>query len=381
MRTIIKTVMIIFVVLSYFTGVFALNDHPEIKTLEIGAKAPDFSLKGVDGKIYTLKDFQDAKILVIIFSCNHCPTAQAYEDRIISIASEYKPKSVDVAVISSTATNALLYSEQDYSDLGDSYDEMIIRAKNKGFKFPYLYDGDKQECALAYGPAATPHCFVFDKDRKLCYCGRVDGHEKPGTGNGEDLRSAIDATLKGQPVATPVTKVFGCSIKWSWKSQGTIEDDKRWAQLPVTLNETDTTGVKQLVKNDTTGKLRLINVWATWCGPCATEFPDLVTLQRMYGKRSFEFISISLDKPNKKEDVLKFLQKAEAANCKNFIFNLDDEYKLIDAVDSKWQGALPYTIIVEPGGKIVYRSQGQVDLVELRKAIIENKYMGRFYNR
>ncbi len=135
-----------------------------------------------------------------------------------------------------------------------------------------------------------------------------------------------------------------------------------------------------IIKNDSTGKLRLINVWATWCGPCAGEFPDLVTIDRMYRDRSFEFISISADKINKKDDVLKFLKKVEASN-KNYIFNLDDVYKLIDAVDPKWQGGLPYTLLIEPGGKIVYRNQGTIDPAELKRIIVENSYMGRFYNR
>ncbi len=380
MKKLIKPTLTVLFILSYFGSVFTQNTHPDIKTLEIGTKAPDFNLLGVDGKTYTLKDFENSGVLVIIFSCNHCPTAQAYENRIIAISADYKQKGVAVVVISSTSPSALNLSEEDYSDMGDTYDEMKVRAKTKAYNFPYLYDGDDQKCALAYGPAATPHCFVFDKDRKLKYVGRIDANEKPGTGNGEDLRNAIDAVLIGKPVTNQVTKVFGCSIKWSWKSEYTQQLYKKWAQLPVTLNEIDVNGVKELVKNDSTGKLRLINIWATWCGPCANEFPDLVIIDRMYRKRSFEFITISADKPDKRSDVLKFLQNEEASN-KNFIFNKNDVYELIEAVDPNWQGALPYTMIIEPGGKIIYRNQGMIDPLELKKTIVENKYMGRYYNK
>lgn len=362
------------------TSLLSQTTHPEPRTLEIGAKAPEFSLPGVDGKTYTLKDFDEARVLVIIFSCNHCPTAQAYEDRIISVANEYKPKGVDVVVISSNSVKALNYSELDYSDMGDSYEEMKIRAKSKGFPYPYLFDGDEQKCALAYGPAATPHCFVFDSNRKLQYAGRVDANEKPGTGKAEDLRNAIDEVLAGKTVSLPATKVFGCSMKWYWKAEYTQELYKKWSQLPVNIEEIDVKGISELIKNDSTGKLRLINVWATWCGPCAGEFPDLVIIDRMYRKRSFEFVTISADKPARKEEALKFLKGEEASN-KNYIFNKDNVYELIEAVDPAWQGALPYTLLVEPGGKIIYRNQGLINPAELKKLIVENKYMGRFYNR
>ena len=281
-------------------------------------------------------------------------------------------------MISPNSTKALNYSELGYSDLGDSFEEMKIRAVNKKFPFPYLYDGDKQETALAYGPVATPHCFVFDSSRILKYVGRVDGSEKPGTGRGEDLRRAIDAILAGEPVSEPITKVFGCSIKWSWKSEYTEKLYKQWAELPVTIEEIDFTGIKDLIKNSTSGKLRLINFWATWCGPCITEFPDLVIIDRMYRGRPFEFITISADKQARKGEALNFLRKQEASN-KNYIFNDDDVYKLIEAVGNDWQGALPYTLLVEPGGKIVYKKQDMIDPPEMKKLIVDSKLIGRYY--
>jgi thiol-disulfide isomerase/thioredoxin len=357
---------------------YSQTTHPEPKTLEPGSKAPDFSLNGVDGKMYSLKDFERAKVLVVIFSCNHCPTAQAYEDRIISIANDYKAKGVDLVMISPNSTKALNYSELGYSDMGDSYEEMKIRAADKNFPFPYLYDGDDQKSALAYGPVATPHCFVFDADRILKYAGRVDGSEKPGTGKGEDLRNAIDEVLAGEPVKNPVTKVFGCSIKWSWKSDYTQKLYKQWAELPVTLEEIDVQGIRDLIKNSSSGKVRFINFWATWCGPCITEFPELVIIDRMYRGRSFEFITVSADKQARKADALNFLKKQEASN-KNYIFNDDDVYKLIEAVENDWQGAIPFTILVEPGGKILYKKQDIIDPLEMKRLIVDSKFIGRYY--
>jgi thiol-disulfide isomerase/thioredoxin len=378
MKNLLKPLFIILMLLLCPGMVFSQTIQQEPKTLEPGSKAPDFNLLGVDGKNYRLKDFDKAKTLVIIFSCNHCPTAQAYEDRMISIARDYKPKGVELIVISPNSGKALNYSELGYSDMGDSYEEMKLRAADKKFPFPYLYDGDDQKSALAYGPVATPHCFVFDRNRILRYAGRLDGAEKPGTGNGEDLRNAIDAVLAGQPVKNPVTKVFGCSVKWSWKSDYTQKLYKQWAELPVTLEAIDIQGVKDLIKNSSSGKVRLINFWATWCGPCITEFPDLVIIDRMYRGRSFEFITISTDKQARKTDALSFLKKQEASN-KNYIFNDDDVYKLIEAVDNDWQGALPFTLLIEPGGKILYKKMDMIDPLEMKRLIVDSKFIGRYY--
>ena len=376
-----QTVLIVLVLLSCFvTGYSQPETHPTPPTLAIGSKAPDFSLLGVDGKTYSLKDFDNSSVLVVIFTTTHCPTSQAYEDRIISITNDYKQKGVAVVLINSSNDNAVNLSELGYTDLDDSYENMKIRVKDKGYNFPYLYDGLEQKAATAYGPVATPHTFVFDKDRILQYCGRIDGKEKPGTGNGEDLRNAIDAVLAGTPIATPVTKVFGCSIKWAFKEEATQRLYKQWAELPVTVEEIDVKGIKDLIGDTTSDKLRLINIWATWCGSCVTEFPDLVVIDRMYRGRPFEFITISADNISRKGDVLKFLQKQQASN-KNYIFNKDDVYELIEAVDPLWQGALPYTMLIEPDGKIVYRMQNTIDPLEMKKMIVDSKYIGRYFNR
>ncbi len=356
---------------------FAQPDQ-EHKTLAIGAGAPDFSLPAVDGKTYTLASFGSSKILVIIFTCNHCPTAQAYEDRIIKLTADYAGKGVAVVAIMPNDPMSITLSELDFTDLSDSFEEMKIRAREKRFNFPYLYDGDTQTTAKAYGPAVTPHIFVFDEKRRLRFRGRIDDVEDPAkTPRHFDTRNAIEALLANREVTTPTTKVFGCSTKWKEKSDWIVKAQQEWAKEPVQLNDIDVAGIKDLLKNDS-DKLRLINIWATWCGPCVTEFPEFITMNRMYRKRDFEFISISADDPAKKEKALQFLQKQQASNV-NYIFSGDDKYQLIEAVDPNWQGALPYTILVEPGGKIVYARQGIIDPLQMKKTIIEHPLLGRYY--
>jgi peroxiredoxin len=352
--------------------------HTDHKTLAIGSPAPDFKLPGIDGKTYSLSSFKNAAVLVIVFTCNHCPTAQAYEDRIIQLTKDYSAKSVAVVAISPNDPKSVRLDELGYSDLSDSFEEMKARAKQKHYNFPYLYDGDAQTTAIAYGPVATPHVFIFDKSRKLRYQGRIDNVEKPTKTPTElNTRDAIEALIQGKPVPVETTKVFGCSVKWAEKTSLVKKGNEEWAKEPVSLNTIEEPALKELLKNNT-DKLRLINIWATWCGPCVTEFPEFISINRMYRRRDFEFISISADDPTKKDKVLKFLQQQQASNT-NYLFASDDKYKLIEAIDPKWQGALPYTILVEPGGKIVYGKQGPIDPEEIKRMIVDHRLIGRVY--
>src|SRR5690348_9141292 len=180
-----------------------LRAAEQVKTLEIGAAAPDFDLLGVDGKRHKLHDFDHAKILVVIFTCNHCPTAQAYEGRIKQLYADYKDKGVALVAINPNNPDAIRLDELGYTDLSDSFEEMKIRAKEHGFQFPYLYDGDTQKVAHAYGVLATPHVFIFDQQRKLRYVGRIDDSDVKQVHH-QDARNAIEALLAGKPV--PVEK-------------------------------------------------------------------------------------------------------------------------------------------------------------------------------
>lgn len=362
---------------AFFTAKPAAVAETPVPTLEIGASAPDFRLPGVDGKFHSLSDFSDAKALVLVFTCNHCPTAQAYEERIQQIVNDYSDKGVALVAISPNSPIALLHEELGYSDMGDTFEDMQIRARDHKFTYPYLYDGDDHKVSIAYGPVATPHAYVFDQERKLQYVGRVDSSEKPGTGQGEDLRAAIDSVLAGQPVAVQTTKAFGCSVKWAWKNEWKIKIDKDWAAAPVELSTIDEAGIAELLKNDS-DKLRLINVWATWCGPCIIEYPDFIVIHRMFKDRAFEFVSLSADSPDAQEDVLKFLTSKNSA-VRNFQFHSDDQYALIEAIDPEWNGALPFTVLVEPGGKVVYRQEGAINPLELKRVIVDHPLIGRYY--
>ena len=358
-----------------FFGFIKIHDP---KTLEIGAAAPDFNLKGTDGKMYTLSSFSKSKILMIVFTCNHCPTAQAYESRIKQLVTDYKSKGVQVVAISPNDPSGIQLDELGYSDLSDSYEEMILRAKEQNFNFPYLFDGGTQEVANKYGPIATPHVFIFDEKRILRYSGRIDDVEDPKkTPKNFDTRNALDALVANKPVPVEKTKTFGCSIKWAEKIKLSKSEIEEWAKEPVALDTIDEAGIQNLLKNNSK-KLRLINVWATWCGPCVNELPDFMTINKMYRRRDFELITISADKLGKADKALQILQKIHASN-KNYIFKGDDTYKMIDLIDKDWQGALPYTLLVEPNGKVIYQKQGAIDPAKMKTLIVDHPLIGRVY--
>ncbi len=361
----------------------------EVHTLETGQKAPGFNLVGVDGQMHDLSEYDKSDVLAVLFTCNHCPTAQAYEQRMVDLVNDYKGKSVQLIAISGNDDKAVRLDELRFSDIGDSLEDMKYRAKDFGYNFPYLYDGDTQAATIAYGARATPHIFIFDKERKLRYQGRIDSNENPAKVTKTEARDAIDAILTGKEIEVVSTRAFGCSTKWSSKRESVKTDNEKWEALPVSLNPIKAEDVKALFAPSK--NYRLVNVWATWCVPCIAKFPKLVEVNRMYQHRNFEFMSISLDAIEMESKVKSFLEKEHSAIppksvskfkedgflTNNFIFEGDDREDFFKAFDPQWSGAIPYMIIISPEGEIVDRFESVVEISELRKALVG--YLGRYF--
>jgi peroxiredoxin len=357
----------------------------EVKTLEIGATAPEFNLPGIDGKKHALQDFSKAKVLAVIFTCNHCPEAYAASARIQETADLYKDKGVAVVAISGNDPLALRADELGYAPHGDSFEEMKLAAKEANWTIPYLYDGETQSVSRAYGAQSTPHVFVFDAERKLRYTGRMDeGYRKAGPVEKSQMRDAIESLLAGKEVAVPVTRSYGCSTKWSYKRDTVTKDNEAWLNREVTVDAMDAELAKSIVAN-ATDKVRLINFWATTCGPCVAEMPDLVETARRFQNRPFELITISTDPADDSKRVLAVLKAKNVATPKTREAAMKKENRtsnnyqvkdgqldaVADAISKDWNGALPYTVLVAPGGNIVWKHQGEVDAVEVRRQLVK----------
>ncbi len=369
-----KTLVTFFFLCSFIFQSWA-TDEP--KTLEIGSKAPDFKLQGINNKYYNLASFAKSKVLVIIFTSNHCPTAQAYEDRIMKITEDYKSKGVQVVGINPNSDVSVANGELAWTDINDSFNDMKIRAKDKKFNFPYLYDGITQATTTKYGAVATPHVFVFDQKRILQYQGRIDNDEHIGKHTTHELTDAIDAVLLGTKPVITSTKVFGCSIKWLSKVEWKKMQMDQWNAETATLENANIDTLKSIMANKDSGKYRLVNLWATWCGPCVAEFDDIVMIGKIYRNRDFELVTISLDEVKNKGKALAFLNKKHASN-KNYIVTTSNKYDLMEIIDPNWQGAIPYTLLIDPNGKVLYRKMGMIDPLTVKKNIVDN--LGRYFD-
>ncbi len=370
------------IVLGLGLSPLSLAEPPPV--LEIGKPAPDFSLPGIDGKTHALKDFKDAKILVVIFTANHCPDARAAAPRMAELQARYKDRGVAVVAISGNDHKALRPDELGYSPYGDSFEEMKPFATENGWTFPYLYDGETQAVTRAYGAQATPHAFVFDEQRVLRYSGRIDDMKRKfGPLDKGPVVDAIEALLAGKEVEVKTTVALGCSTKWIEKREAVAADQQRWEALEVVFDTLDAQGAAALAKNDTK-KLRVVNFWSTTCGPCVAEFPDLIDTARRFQNRPVEVITISLDPAADQAVVERFLKvrhaavpprhletlKAEGRKTNHYLFTGDPD-DLGKAMDPKWGGALPLTLLIAPGGRVLWRCNEEVDALELRKQIVK----------
>ena len=362
------------------------------KTLAIGDPAPDFSLPGIDGRTYSLKDFAGPDVLMVLFTSNHCPTSHAIEQRLQRLRADLRDRSFTLVAINPNHPEGIRIDELGFGEFNDSFEDMKPYAEKNGWDFPYLYDGETQSTARAYGCVATPHVFVFDRDRRLQYAGRFDDSRffDDDTVKSPDARNAIEALLDGRPVPVALTKPHGCSTKWREKRTEVAQIQESWTKIPVTIERLDDAGMEKLRANPTK-KHRLFNVWATWCAPCVEEFPDLVAISRQYDMREFELITISLDDPRQENRAKAFLERQgagltparqksaerEGRRTNHYLYEGANQEDLMTRLDPEWPGAVPHTVLVAPGGEILWRHNGVIDPAAARVAIV--KALGAYY--
>jgi peroxiredoxin len=339
------------------------GDRPRLAR---GAAAPDFSLPGTDGKQHTLRDYANSRVLAVVFTGNSCPASQLYEARLRALADDYRDRGVTLVAINPNSPAALQPQDLAFTDVGESLDDMKMRAAHRGISYPYLSDGESQAVARSFGVVGTPHIFVFDQQRTLQYEGRIDDSLQEGAVKARDARNAIDAVLAGGAAPVARTRVNGCPVKSAQGGSNTAQAEAGNPDVPLTMAGAD--DMKKLRQNGT-GKLLLINFWATWCVPCAAEFPALEATYRMYRPRNLEFVSVSVNDPEERAAVMKFLQEHRATHD-NRLFATSDVYGLQAAFDPNTPGAVPYTVLLAPNGDVVHQELGELDVMKLRRAIL-----------
>jgi len=342
-------------------------EHP---ILTIGSPAPDFALPGVDGKIHKLSDYANAKILAIVFECNHCPVSQLYESRVEKLYRDYRSKGVAFVAINPNNPKSIRLNELGYTDVTDSLEEMKIRTAFRHIEWPYLYDGETQGVSIKFGVVATPHIYLFDQGRKLQYQGRIDDNQREELVKTQDARNALEAMLAGKPVPVTDTNAFGCTTKWMSKATGVEEE---WAKIqgePVTVEVAGPDELKKLRANQT-GKVLLVSFWSTNCSLCASQFFDLETTYRMYRLRAFDFVTVSIDPPDQGPAVLAFLKKQFASSPNRQVASADVA-GLQAAWGARWKPGMPYTAVIGTDGKLLYEKEGKIDILDVRRTILAN---------
>jgi thiol-disulfide isomerase/thioredoxin len=211
--------------------------------------------------------------------------------------------------------------------------------------------------------------FILDRARRLRYEGRIDDNAQAGQVKSQDARNAIEALLAGREPMAAVTPVTGCAIVWNGKA--TPDPDLAKANAaPASVGMT-TPEILTKLRGNGTGKLLLVNFWATWCGPCVAEFPELQNTFRMYRDRNFGMVTVSEDVPGAKPDVMRFLRNNHASTV-NYLFASDDTSAVQDSFDKNMSGAVPYTLLLGANGDVLYQEQGEISMARMRRAILAN---------
>lgn len=336
------------------------------KPLALGDTLPSFKLTGTDGVAHTAGDWKQSPVLVVAFLCNHCTESQVYEARLNEMARTFATKGVAVVAIQSSNPKAFTEKELAWSDVGESLEDMKERATFRKFRFPYLYDGDTGSTAQVFGATVAPSVFIFDRERKLRYSGRFDTDPSNSPATVHNASDAVEELLAGKPVTVASTTAAGCQLRLG---PGTaVKPAPDAAPVSVALASAE---VLSALRHNPTGKLLLVNFYATWCGPCVTEFPDLMATNRMYRDRGFAFTTVSANVPDEKPEVLAFLKKMNATT-NNLLYGSDDTYAMQDAFDPDAGSAVPVSVLLGPQGNVLFHEQGEIDLMQIRRAILAN---------
>jgi peroxiredoxin len=342
------------------TGLFtSLNGRPAPASPTVGQPVPDFTLADLSGRTHSLKDYR-GKSVVVGFISARCPISNAYKDRIRAIADEYAKRGVAFLGVNSSAD--------------ESIEEARAYAAKNNLDFPILKD-EGNVVADAYAAERTPKIYLIDGEGVLRYQGRIDNSQDPRMVKRNDLREALNEMLSGKPVSVAETKALGCLIK-------RVQDAKAIpamapAKTKVTQAEPKVGTLKPAdfgkFKDSAKGKVLVLNFWATWCGPCVAEFPELVALDAKYRDKGVKLVGITADDADDVQPkVIPFIKKH---NVKFDIIrqDTDDPEEMLNQITKDWNGVIPATFVYDKKGNLAYSRFGIIDrdllVAEIEKAL------------
>ena len=339
--------------------IFALDHHAEM---------PQFKLRGVDGSVFDSALGIGSPLLAVVFLSNHCPASQMFQGELIMLANEYRSKGFRLIAISPNDPEAIPPDELAYSDLGDSLPEMKIRAKELKYPFPFLYDGETQQTAKMFGVKVTPHVYLFDKNRKLRYSGRIGDPKNPRVQERQELRQALKALVNGDEPPIVRGRAFGSSIKWAKNREFVIKMHERYSRETVLLREVDKRTLEFIRRNKAAWP-KMIYVWSISDKTKREDLLQLSAIHKIYRKRGLEWITVCIENNTQKEDVYKLLKETQSSG-RNFMAHGSDISPLADLRAEKGNRITPYIALVEPGGAISHRSTDGLLPLELKRYIL-----------
>ncbi len=331
---------------------------------------PEFLLLGVSDKYYEKNDFSKSGNLGIVFLSNHCRISQKFQDYLVDLKKIMDSTDNDFFVVSPNNESAIDPDDQAYSDLGDSFLEMKTRAKHKNYNFPYLYDGERQELTNALNVKITPSAFVFNKDRKLIYFGRIGVHEKVKSINELDfykalMRDKLETTL----IKTPL---FGTKVRVADDIKTTEAKLKRYSQETVKLSVLEKRNI-EFIRRIEIGKLKLIYIWANNDSQKRDNLITISNVHKIYRKRGLSVITICIESSDNVNLIKSELEKSQMSAL-NFLVEGKDFSPLTTLVPNSVKSITPLCVLVN-NQNVIHHQIGKVENHILRRKIVD--YLGQ----
>lgn len=329
---------------------------------------PSFKLKATNGEIYSQSDFNDKKVLGIVFLSNHCKVSQLFQNHLIALTRKYSEDVVIIAV-SPNYEQSILPDELAYSDLGDSFQDMVKRANRMKYNFPYLHDGDNQNLTKEIGAKITPTIYLYNQERELFYSGRIGNIDSPDNMETSEVNQAINSLLIDKKTIFKRTKVFGTSIKTKNHLLVAEQVRQRYADEKVRLNEADARKLNFYLTHNIR-KPKLFYVWQTNDEKPRDNLIKLSFLYKIFRKRGFKLITVCIAKKDEEDRIVEFLENSQLSST-NFIVYGHNISPLASIIPDEVEKVTPYFRLLSSEGDKLIGGHGEISIDSLRFEILK----------